>query len=492
MEIPFDLLATIQICWIVSGLIWFLRRNDEVPLFTTLMVVYFSSYRYWAVQQDFTGWCNLTNFGFAQITDAMALAALRLIVLGESVLLTTYYFVQRRSFRPVRGLLAPAVCGKMKGWLWGGALVVIVLSVGIKTYVAIQEGSGLSASYDVSAYLYLFPLVLTTIAVLLMLLIRFGSISSAERLFSVALLLAIFWSSYETQGRFKFVAWLVAGALIFTSPLIAWKRLFFLVVGLAAAVAAFSLAGSQRSLSDDAEFSIAGMPLSADPDAVGATDQEKTLIQFRKAEDANMLDGMVFLMNTVPDVVPYSYGGGHLAILYRPIPRAIWPGKPVKNWMLQAAGLDEDRGFTIGISPSLFGDLYLEGGVITMVLLSVVYGVLLGRISRWGAGLHPFVGLIIRCLICSSLVLLLRGGDLPGILAWLMMSYWPLLPILLFRRNYLKPGSPWFIDPPRQAAFQAHRRQAWKVPAAGPAPSPSGLAPGAIGGTNAPTKPGKS
>ncbi|MEB3338131.1 MAG: hypothetical protein VKJ46_11755, partial [Leptolyngbyaceae bacterium] len=37
----------------------------------------------------------------------------------------------------------------------------------------------------------------------------------------------------------------------------------------------------------------------------------------------------------------------------------------------------------------------------------------------------PFAGILARSILCASLVPLLRGGDLPGIVAWIGMSFWP-------------------------------------------------------------------
>jgi hypothetical protein len=159
-----------------------------------------------------------------------------------------------------------------------------------------------------------------------------------------------------------------------------------------------------------------------------------------------MVDGLVYLMETVPKKLPYRYGREHLAILYRPIPRALWPGKPVDNYMLRAIGLDKDREFTIGISPSLFGDFYLEGGYVGVILLSVLYGYGLGRLLRWSARIHAFGGLMVRGIVCASFTLLLRGGDMAGVCAWIVMSFWPIFLLFAFRKQYLRPDSPWFVN----------------------------------------------
>jgi hypothetical protein len=175
-----------------------------------------------------------------------------------------------------------------------------------------------------------------------------------------------------------------------------------------------------------------------DPDAAL---EEESVNRFAFAADANMLDGFVLLRQVYPEMLPYSYGGEHLDILTRPIPRAWWPGKPVGGYLNKLGIIDANSGLTLGISPSLFGSFYQEGGIVGMVLLSVLYGFGFARLIRFSAVISPIGGLLIRAIACAAVIPLLRGGDLPGIYAWFGMAFWPVALIFWLKRRELLAGS---------------------------------------------------
>src|SRR4029453_1783065 len=94
-----------------------------------------------------------------------------------------------------------------------------------------------------------------------------------------------------------------------------------------------------------------------------------------------------------------------------------------------------DTGFTLGISPSFFGCVYQEGGLVGVVLLSIIYGFGFGRLVSFSTRIVPLAGLLLRGILAAAIVPLLRGGDLPGIYAWFGMSFWPCLLLLWLRRR---------------------------------------------------------
>ena len=122
-------------------------------------------------------------------------------------------------------------------------------------------------------------------------------------------------------------------------------------------------------------------------------------------------------------------------ILERPIPRAWWPDKPVGGYMNKLGIITADTGFTLGISPSLFGSFYQEGGLVGVVLLSIIYGFGFGRLVSFSTRIVPLAGLLLRGILAAAIVPLLRGGDLPGIYAWFGMSFWPCLLLLWLGRH---------------------------------------------------------
>ena len=96
-----------------------------------------------------------------------------------------------------------------------------------------------------------------------------------------------------------------------------------------------------------------------------------------------------------------------------------------------------DSGFTLGISPSLFGSFYQEDGLVGVVFLSIIYGFGFGRLVSFSTRIVPLTGLLLRGILAAAIVPLLRGGDLPGIYAWFGMSFWPCLLLLWLGRRDL-------------------------------------------------------
>ena len=272
-----------------------------------------------------------------------------------------------------------------------------------------------------SSYLNLFPLALVGFAILLGALWRAGSFGDFySGLWATLCLIAIALLTFQPSLRFQFLGWVLAVTVIVSSGRSVKRKALLLVTGLVLAAGSFAVQGALRNEDD------------LDED-IGTNAWER----FASAQDANMLDGFVLLRQVYPDLLNYSYGGEHLEILSRPIPRAWWPNKPVGGYMNKLGIIDVRTGFTLGISPSVFGSFYQEGAIYGVILLSALYGYGFGRLVRYSAEVMPFAGLIIRGCACAALIPLLRGGDLPGIYAWFGMSFWPVVLIFWWHRKSL-------------------------------------------------------
>lgn len=412
-------LATVQICWLLVSGFWILRRNDEIPLLISFLLFYVTGYRYWAVTSGLNDWVNLSQFGVSYFTQPEALTALGYLVLGQSFFLCTYLWNQRRKMPVVK----PTALSPFLAWLRPKVIVFglfcMPLVLLVRGNVATQVRSGRSLAFQVSGYLYQFPFVLVGIATLIMCLWKFGGMPKLwHKVAAIVILLGVSSLTFQVSGRFQLIGWLATMGIIFSSSFKPGRRLLLLGGFLVLSVTIFAIAGAMRSHSASGEL------------------QQAALDRFIGAEDANMLDGFMLLRRYIPDIVPYRLGMTHLEILLRPIPRAIWPGKPVGGGYMAQAGLsDSQSGQTIGISPTLLGDFYSEGGVFAMLLLAIVYGFALAKLVRWTVWLHPFAGVLIRAMICAALVPVLRGGDIAGVAAWLGMAFWPCLLVLWLRRK---------------------------------------------------------
>lgn len=447
MNLDFNLCAAIQVLWVVGGIYWYLKRSDEVVALASGLVLYFSSYRFFTVLQGWRTWGDISNLGFGMVSNEEALLALNAIVLGQTLMLGTYVVVQNRSFGNSNFLLAPAFAAWLQPRVFWAALIVLPLSLLIRGQIRQLVSEGTSMAFGTSAYIRLFPMVLSSVAILLIILWRYGGMPAAKRWTALFLIASLFYFTFGVTGRFNFLSWIIAGGIILSAPYAPLKRLTILVLAATLALGIFALAGAMRS-------------------DTGLSDEQEAWDRLVRAEDANMLDGLVLLQQAVPARLPFRHGGEHLEILTRPIPRAWWPDKPISNYMLKIAGLDQARTFTVGISPTLFGSFYLEAGYLGIAVLSVAYGFGLARLMRYGTTLHAFGGLLIRGLVCACIIPLLRGGDLPGVYAWIAMAFWPLLLLLWFRRQQLRPGSPWFSGASAIPLPPQRRRRLRPLPAA--------------------------
>jgi len=298
-------------------------------------------------------------------------------------------------------------------------VICIFISLWTRRSVAVQTASGKSMGFEVSSYLSLFSLSLVGVAILIATLWKSRAFRSGGETFGAALLFAgIFYLTFQPGMRFQFLGWCIAVTIILASGQPFLRRTQVLVIGLVGAVALFAVAGALRNVED----------------STGELEQS-AWERFAFAEDANMLDGFALLRQVYPEILNYSHGGEHVEIFERPIPRAWWPDKPVGGYMNKLGIITADSGFMLGISPSLFGSFYQEGGLVGVVILSIIYGFGFGRLVSFSTRIVPLAGLLLRGMLAAAMVPLLRGGDLPGIYAWFGMSFWPCLLLLWLGRH---------------------------------------------------------
>ena len=397
------MLSLCQIAWIVLGVLWVVRRRDEIPLLISAVLFYVFTFRLWALLMGWASAANLTNFGFDPVDSGSAFEVEAIAILGQTVLLSVYMLAQRRRIDVPKTLASPELLNWLKPRVIALGVICIPLSLLARRSVGLELASGKSMGFEVSSYLILFSLSLVGIAILIAALWKSGAFRTGEQRFVASLLfVAIIYLTFQPSMRFQFLGWFVAATIILSSGLSFVRRAQVLVIGLVGAVCLFAVAGALRNAEDST-----------------AEVEQSAWERFAFAEDAN------------------SYGGEHLEILERPIPRAWWPDKPVGGYMNKLGIITADSGFTLGISPSLFGSFYQEGGLVGVVLLSIIYGFGFGRLVSFSTSIVPVAGLLLRGILAAAIVPLLRGGDLPGIYAWFGMSFWPCLLLLwLGRRDF--------------------------------------------------------
>ena len=412
----------VQSCWLIWALINFIRRNDEWPLAVAAFLAYCGSYRFLTCAFGLNQWVNLGSLFEGSITIVNAGTALALITFGESVFLVSYRVWQNKILVVQEQRLPAVPAGRLRWLLLFLTIICLPIILWTRHYTSQQLEAGKSQAFEVSSYAQLFPMMAMGLAIFVFLAWRFGALrDSFEKGAAVVLLLVIAYLTYGTHGRFMFLGWMIGGIYIISTFWFGRKRFPVLLVGAIIALSMFGLAGAMRD------------PENTDVVAAGI---QRTKV----AEDANMLDGLVLLMQVYPNMLPYEYGMGHFEILERPIPRAWWPGKPVGGGMNKLGIFDAGSTGTVGISPTLFGSFYEEGGWVAVFILSVIYAWAFAWLIRYTCKLRPLFEVLVRACLLGGMIPLLRGGDLPGVYAWLGMAFWPVLLFLWWNRDYLYSG----------------------------------------------------
>jgi len=412
-------LSLCQIAWILLGVLWVARKHDEIPLLISTLLFYVFTFRFWALLHGWALPVNLSNLGFDPIDSKSALDVQAIATLAETVLLSVYMLAQRRRIDVPDKLASAVLLDWLKPRAVALAVICIFISLWARRSVGMQIASGKSMGFEVSSYLSLFSLSLVGVAILIAALWKSRAFRAGGETFLASLLfVVIIYLTFQSGMRFQFLGWCVAVTIILSSGQSVVRRGQVLVIGLVGAVGLFAVAGALRNTEDPT-----------------VELEQSAWERFAFAEDANMLDGFVLLRQVYPWLLEYSYGGEHLEIFERPIPRAWWPDKPVGGYMNKLGIITADTGFTLGISPSLFGSFYQEGGLVGVLFLSMIYGFGFGRLVSFSTRIVPLAGLLIRGILAAAIVPLLRGGDLPGIYAWFGMSFWPCFLLLWLRRR---------------------------------------------------------
>jgi oligosaccharide repeat unit polymerase len=280
------------------------------------------------------------------------------------------------------------------------------------------------SALEISSYLLLFPFALIGVSILNIALWKTGGYRLlGYKVIGALILLYVAYLTFGPHMRFQFLGWMAGAAIIIAINNTRKNRLIILGGAAVLGIAAFAVAGSMRD--NASRLNETGNP---------------ALERFVTANDANMLDGFVLLEQVYPDRLGYTWGMDHVEILLRPIPRSLWPDKPVGGYANRLGFNDYDEGITT-ISPSLFGSFYAEGGLVGIVILSIIYGAGLAKIMSYSIRLQPFACLILRAVLCASLVPMLRGGDIAGSYAWIGMAYWPCFLLLWWKRKSLRINS---------------------------------------------------
>jgi hypothetical protein len=424
MELGTPTLQILSGLLLAFGVWWFLRRNDELPLAITGFNFLFLR-RLWLVESGVIDWARF-DYGIPFSFGEYSHEAATYMLLGATILTATYCMFAKR-----RPGLAIDNEDSFKAFLLRHRSKILAGFVLFSIANGIVRPSFSDHLEDlfVSGYAFEFTLAHSSFIILIAILVMYAQRGTlAQKALMLAIVGGSAFFSIMPSLRFAILGWAVPLAFVTSSTLRASRKLLI-----------FSVVGSVVAL----VFTVAGMlryteMQSLEPEQL----VEASAGALMRGGDVNMLDGFTMLMQVYPDVLDYGLGREHLDILTRPIPRSLWPGKPVGSWTQKLAVASGTDLYGTGISPSLYGSFYGEGGVLGVILLSAAYGWLFARYVNWANRFGSTLRWMLRGVLVASLFALMRGGDLPGIAAFIGMSYWPLALFVWTYRRELRRARP--------------------------------------------------
>ncbi|MBO9602023.1 MAG: oligosaccharide repeat unit polymerase [Novosphingobium sp.] len=218
-------------------------------------------------------------------------------------------------------------------------------------------------------------------------------------------------------GRWTFIMASAALALLF---LYSHRQKWFtlpIAAGGAALLLVFSIVGEQRDFFLDM---IRG-------DRVELVDSGLAPLE---GMDFGNQEYLEFLVQTVPERTgTYAWFLGNLQLFTEPIPRALWPNKPlgapIKSFDLF------DYGNPVGMTSSIAGVGWVNGGYFGVILWCGLFGWIYGRIYRWFVFSRQTPAIVaVYAMILPVSIQMFRDGSL---ITFVKFPLFFLLPILVWR-----------------------------------------------------------
>lgn len=395
--------------------LYYQRKDSILPLI--LAFSFFSSglSRFNAVAIKRTvGYVRVAGWDIFDMNDELALVCLNLFFLGTVLLIGFFIIYDNRYSKTYKA--TNDTNSQFKTFVAKNRIFILVLSLsyfviaaGRQVLFAISFSYGFYAPFGAIGVIICLFFMLQTFD-------KIGYIFIAILLVGYLLFIAnLILTSYV---RFSLLGWVIPIGLAILSRVKPSLRLIVLSVGGTIALIGFSILGEMRNSKGKSFLEL----------------YEKAVERIALSEDSNMLDGFMMMHQVVPSTLDFQYGVNHLEILTRPIPRSVWPNKPSGGYANKLNLNKDSQGVHyIGISESMYGTFYIEGGIAGIVFFCWLYGMFLARVVNRLRQYHGMLGATLAGCLYASLIAWFRGGDFAGIFALLVLSYWP---VFLFMRRY--------------------------------------------------------
>lgn len=279
-----------------------------------------------------------------------------------------------------------------------GGYSLFALSTGQNPLIAILSGARRGAETGSTAYFYLAPLLLGPAALLLL-------VSALKR------------------GKFPVLAALVLGlqALLFLPggqrivlilsalpTVLAWfmltRRRFSTPVLIVVFFASFLVLVSLRDLGT------AGGPSLSESLQQSFGDPGVALTETLTGDDSEMVDSVAILLQAVPSQLPHQPLHSVAALISSPVPSNLWAGKPQPMDSTVNALLLGTQSNSAGLAYSFAGELYFDGGQLTVCLGFLLLGFVAARLTNLYLRTENAYVVLIYASLAGALINLMRGS----------------------------------------------------------------------------------
>lgn len=408
-----DLIYILIITNLLIGVYFFLVKKVEIPLFVAL----FNALVQTRIISLENGWAEFVHFNYQidfVFTMDQAYLISDYITLGSTILQYSIILFYKEP-----QILVNDTDADFKKFLLSQRNLIFI-GLGFFTVFqlafagSISDGYGLLTRLGNSSFILLFYLLFhfTNPEKLLV------------KLFYFAGFAFLAWLTYSAELRFQFLGWMIPVGYFIVRKLSTRMKILFMAIGLVVILLIFSAARIMRN---------------SNANTMTAEEwYDESYERLQVTDDINFIDGFMMMYQVYPAMLDHTYGVEHLNIIFRPIPRTLWPGKPLAGWFQNYREKYGVEFANIGFSPTIYGVFYAEGGVEGIIIFSVLWGFFLVYMYRVCRQFNSELSDLCVGVLLAALIPIFRSGDMAGDFAIVLMSYWPILYFVRKYKQYLK------------------------------------------------------
>jgi hypothetical protein len=393
---------------LIVSILFYLKNKVEIPLF----IAFFNLMVEYRVITLEYGTAEFVSFNYKiDFIFNMDLAYLisNYILLGSSIMLYTFIFFYTKPVIKIEdhnSYLKEFILSK-KIWIFVGLTLTSLLQI-------IFSGA------EAGSYSFMIRLANSSFILFFYLLFIYTNTSKISiKLLYFSAFLFFGWLTYSSSLRFQFLGWMIPIGYFMVRKVRTEFKLLSIIPAAFVIIILFSIAGSLRYVNPEEHTT----------EELYDEGVERLVV----SDDINFIDGFMMMYQVYPVMLDHTYGVEHLNIIFRPIPRALWKGKPLAGWFQNYREKYGVEFANIGFSPTIYGVFYAEGGEVGIIIFSIGWGLFLVFFYRKLKSFASELSDLLIGVFLASLIPIFRSGDMAGDFAIVIMSYWP---ILIFVRIY--------------------------------------------------------